>query len=141
MLYFIHHSFFFFSVDQPKSQPTKEQTIDDLHPLIRQKICRKLDIQHELGGDYRELAARFNMQNDDIDLISQRRNQTDTVLRWIARNPQNTIDKLQEELKDMGRLDCVRIIEKSPKSGMVQYGCRVSPAEGSIHATRSSLQL
>ena len=110
--------------------------------MIRQRICKKLDIQDNVGGDYRELAARFGMPNDDIDLISQRTNQTHEVLRWIARNPENTIDKLQDVLLDMGRLDCVRIIEKAPKSGMVDHGCRVySPAGGSIReicATPSS---
>ena len=124
LLYFFT-SFFYFSVNKPEIQLTKEQTIDDLHPSIWQRICKKLDIQHVLGGDYRELAARFEMPNDDIALISQGTNQTDAVLRWIARNPQNTIDKLQDVLKDMKRLDCVTIIEKAPKSGMVDYGGRV----------------
>ena len=116
-----HISFFYFSVDQPESQRTKEQTIDNLDPLIWLKICKKLDIEDYFGGDYRELAARFGMPIDDIDLISQRTNQTQKVLRWIARNPQNNIDKLKDVLRDMERLDCVRIIEKPPKSGTVDY--------------------
>lgn len=58
------------------------------------------------------------MPIDDIDLISQGANTTHRVLRWAGRNPGNTIARLRDILLDMGRLDCVKIIDNGTKSGM-----------------------
>ena len=92
-------------------------SVNDLHPLLRQKICKKLDIKHPTGGAYRELAAYFDMPNDDIIAISQNPDPTDNVLQWVGRNPKNTIAKLRKVLKAMGRKDCVNIIDEDPPSG------------------------
>ena len=96
-------------------------TVNDLHPLLRQKICKKLDIKHPTGGAYRELAAYFDMSNDDINAISQNPDPTDNVLQWVGRNPKNTIAKLRKVLKAMGRKDCVNIIDEDPPSGKCYF--------------------
>ena len=69
------------SVVQSTSQLAKEScSVNDLDPLLRQEICKKLDIKHPTGGDYRTLAAEFYMANNDIDIISQNPDPTDKVL-------------------------------------------------------------
>ena len=87
--------------------------------LVRQGVCKKLDILDDVGGDFRTLAAHFGMPSDELDLISQNGNATHRVLRWAGRNPENTIAKLREILLDMERWDCVKIIDEGPKSGKV----------------------
>ena len=110
------------SVGQSTSQLAKEScTVNGLHPLLRQRICRKLDIKHCTGGDYRELAAHFDMPNDDIITISQKPDPTESVLQWVERNPKNTILKLREILQTMGRGDCVMIIDEGPLFGKCSF--------------------
>ena len=91
--------------------------VNDLHPLLRQKICKKLDIKHSTGGDYRELAAKFDMPNDDIIAISENPNPTHNVLQWVGGNPKNTVANLRKVLQAMRREDCVNIIDEDPPSG------------------------
>ena len=95
-------------------------SISHLDPLARIRICRKLDIKHPVCGDYRELAAHFDMPNTDIIVISQNPDPTDNVLHTIQRNPKNTIAKLRQVLVIMGRDDCVMIIDES-LLGMYSY--------------------
>ena len=66
-----------------------------------------------MSKNYRELAARFGIPHEDILTISQNPNLTDDVLVRIGHNPKNTIAQLREELKAMGRDDCVEIIDSS----------------------------
>ena len=87
-------------------------SIKDLNSLVMLQLCKKLDIEQSLGGDYRYLAAHFHMPNDDITAISQGQNKTREVLNWIGRNPGNTVAKLKQILVDMRRDDCVEIIDK-----------------------------
>ena len=101
---------FISTADHPRRQPPKELSINGLAPLARHGICQKLDIEDDFGGDYRELAARFEMSSNCLDLISQGANRTHRVLRWAGRNPENTVAKLREILLDMGRFDCIQII-------------------------------
>ena len=95
-----------------------EISVNKLHALTRQQICKKLDIREDYGGDFRTLAAHLDMSSDDLDLISQERNPTHKVLRWWGRNPENTVSKLREVLMEMGRLDCVKILDEIPETGM-----------------------
>ena len=92
-----------------------------LNPLARQQICRKLDIEHPVGGDYKTLASKFIMSTENIQIISQTSNPTDNVLAWMGRKPINTIAKLRRELVAMERDDCVQIIDESLQSGMYCY--------------------
>ena len=96
-------------------------SVNNLHPLQRQNICKKLDIKHSTGGDYRALAAKFDMANDDIIAISQNPDPTDKVLQWVGRNPKNTITKLRKVLQAMRREDCVNIIDEDPPSGKCYF--------------------
>ena len=110
------------SVGQSASQLPKEScTVNDLHPLVRQSICKKLDIKHPAGRDYRALAAHFDMPKDDIIIISQNPDPTDHVLQWVGRNPKNNIPKLLEILQTMGREDCVMIIDESRLLGKCSF--------------------
>ena len=81
--------------------------------MVRQAICKKLDLKHPLGKDYHELAARFDMPTEDIRTISEGPDPTDNVLKCVGYNPKNTVAKLLEVLKTMGRDDCVEIIDAS----------------------------
>ena len=92
-----------------------------LNPSARQQICRKLDIEHPLGGDYQTLASNFNMSAQDIQTISQKPNPTDNVLAWMGRRRINTIAMLRMVLVTMERDDCVKIIDESLQSGMYCY--------------------
>ena len=79
------------------------------------KLCKKLNIESTVGCDYRYLAAHFDMSSDDIRLISQEKDQTQEVLKWIGQKPQNTVAKLRETLVEMERDDCVAIIDEKYK--------------------------
>ena len=96
-------------------------SVNDLDPLVRRKICKKLDLKHPLGADYRELAEHFMIPNEDIRTISQNSDPTDKVLEWLGHNPKNVIAKLRQVLVAMKRDDCVEIIDQSPQSGMFRY--------------------
>ena len=87
-------------------------SIKDLNSLVMLQLCKKLDIEQRLGGDYKDVAAHFGMPNDDITTISQGQNKTREVLNWIGRNPRNTVAKLRQILVDIRRDDCVEIIDK-----------------------------
>ena len=89
--------------------------------MVREEICKKLDIEHPTRGDYRTLAAHFHMPNDDITTISQNPDPTDRVLQWVGRNPKNTISKLRQALQTMGREDCVTIIDKGRPLGKCSF--------------------
>lgn len=93
------------------------RSINDLPTLTRQKLCRKLDIRSDIGGDFRTLAGCLDMGIDDLDLISQMTNPTHRVLRWWGRNPKHTVAELREILLQMGRSDCVEIIDENPETG------------------------
>ena len=110
--------FFSFSVGQNTSQLAKELSVNDLDPLVRRKICKKLDLKHPLGGDYCELADHFKIPNEDIRTISEKSDPTDKLLEWLGHNAENTIAKLRQVLVAMKRDDCVEIIDQSPQSGM-----------------------
>ena len=75
-----------------------------------------MNIEHDLGGDYRELAGRLGMTNDDIILLSQRKNATESILVWAERKAENTVGKLRKIFVEMERDDCVGIIDKSYES-------------------------
>ena len=87
-------------------------SIKDLNSSVTQQLCKKLDIEQSLGGDYKDVAAHFDMPNDHITTISQGQNKTREVLNWIGRNPRNTVAKLRQILVNMRRDDCVDIIDK-----------------------------
>ena len=75
-----------------------------------------MNIEHDLGGDYRDLADRLGMTNDDIILLSQRKNATESILVWAERKNENTVGKLRKIFLEMERDDCVEIIDKSYES-------------------------
>ena len=87
-------------------------SINDLAPLVRQKICRKMNIEQCLGSDYRKLAAHLKMTNDDISLLSQQKNATESILKWAEHNPQNIVGTLRTIFLEMNRHDCVKIIDQ-----------------------------
>ena len=109
---------YLFSVVGFEKQPAEKVGIKDLNALVMLELCKKLNIECAVGCDYRELAARFEMTSDDINLISQGKDQTQEVLKWAGRKPENTVSKLREKLVEMGRDDCVAIIDK-------EYKCEV----------------
>ena len=63
------------------------------------------------------------MSYEDIRTVSEYSYPTDKVLKWMECNPHNTITKLRMVLENMGRGDCVSIIDQGPQSGM--YRCFV----------------
>ena len=85
--------FFFLSQGIPK-----EFLVNYLDRLVRRKICKKLDLKHPLGTDYRELADHFKIPNEDIRTISENSDPTDKLLERLWDNPKNTIAKLREVL-------------------------------------------
>ena len=87
-------------------------SIKDLNSLVMLQLCKKLDIEQRLGGDYNDVATHFDIPNDDITTISQGQNKTREVLNWIGRNPINTVAKLRQLLDNLRRHDCVEIINR-----------------------------
>ena len=79
------------------------------------QLGKKLDVKNSDGGDFRYLAAYFDMSTQDIDLISEKDDRTKKVLSYIGGNPANTVSKLREILVEMERDDCVAIIDKKYK--------------------------
>ena len=75
-----------------------------------------MNIDLGLGGDYRKLAARLGMTNDEIILLSQRKNATESILVWAEQKPENTVGTLRKIFFQMGRDDCVEIIDKHYES-------------------------
>ena len=105
-------------------QPAEKDCVNDLNSLVMLELCKKLNIECAVGCDYRDLAAHFEMISDDIRLISQGKEQTQEVLKWVGRKPENTVAKLREKLVEMERDDCVAIIDK-------EYKCEVCLVYGS----------
>ena len=58
------------------------------------------------------------MSKDHVDLVCEERNPTDLVLNCWAQQPEGTISNFRRTLLLMGRLDCVRILDKGNKPGM-----------------------
>ena len=92
-------SYFYFSVVEFGKQLGEKVSIKDLHALVMLELCQKLNIERAVGCDYRHLAAHFDMSSDDIHLISQKKDPTKEVLKWLGQNPQNTVAKFRETLE------------------------------------------
>ena len=71
-----------------------------------------MNIEQCLGSDYRKLAAHLKMTNDDISLLSQQKNATESILKWAEHNPQNIVGTLRTIFLEMNRHDCVKIIDQ-----------------------------
>ena len=95
----------------------KSLSINQIHPLIRGKICKKLDVRHTLGGDFRTLAAMVGMLNEDIELTSQRNEPTEEVLKWWGKKKEATVPKLRQILEEMERDDVIQILDDNPTEG------------------------
>ena len=92
----------------------------DLHfnvisETTRAKICRKLDIKNAVGGDFRHLAALFDMLSENIELISQRYQEpTKEILqRWGAKR-EATVQNMLNVLQKMEREDVMDILTGDP---------------------------
>ena len=93
-------------------------SIREMKLLTQQKICRLLDVRNDdLSGNFKTLAAEVGMSIIDLDLVSQGKQPTHSVLSWWGRRPEATIPKLREILVSMGRWDCVGILDEDPKAG------------------------
>ena len=93
-------------------------SIREMKLLTQQKICRLLDVRNEdVSGNFKTLAAEVGMSIIDLDLVSQGKQPTHSVLSWWGRRPEATIPKLREILVSMGRWDCVGILDEDPKAG------------------------
>ena len=112
---FVFFSYFSFSVVKLGKQLAEKVSIKDLHALVMLKLSKKLNIESPAGYDYEYLAAHFDMSIDNIHLISQKKNPTKEILKWIGQKPQNTVAKLRETLVEMERDDCVKIIDEKYK--------------------------
>ena len=112
---FVFFSYFSFSVVKLGKQLAEKVSIKDLHALVMLKLSKKLNIESSAGCNYEYLAAHFDMSSDNIHLISQKKNPTKEVLKWIRQNPENTVAKLRETLVEMERDDCVKIIDEKYK--------------------------
>ena len=66
------------------------------------------------------------MPSDHIMRISQGQNKTLEVLKWIGRNPGNTVEKLLQILVIMRRFDCVEIIEENSFCSEWEHRVRTS---------------
>ena len=112
---FFFFSYFSFSVAELGKQCAEKVSIKDLNALVMLDLCKKLNIESPAGCDYKYLAAHFGMSWDDIKLISQEKDRTQEILKWIGQTPQNTVAKLREILVKMERNDCVAIIDEKYK--------------------------
>ena len=104
--------------NQPSGQSIEGLSINALELSRRQKICKLLDEKITFGNDFRKLAEHAGMSKDHVDLVCEERNPTDLVLRWWAQQPEGIVSNLRRTLLLMGRLDCVRILDKGSKPGM-----------------------
>ena len=113
VLFFISNSSF--SVVEFGKQCAEKVSIKDLHASVILELCKKLNIESSAGCNYEYLAAHFDMSSDNIHLISQKKNPTKEVLKWIGQKPKNSVAKLRETLVEMERDDCVEIIDEKYK--------------------------
>ena len=104
--------------NQPSGQSIEGLSINAFELSTRQKICKRLNEKVASGNDFRKLAEHARMSKDHVDLVCEERNPTGLVLSWWAQQPEGTISNLRRTLLLMGRLDCVRILDKGRKSGM-----------------------
>ena len=108
-------SFFCFTATEDRRQPAEKVSVKNLNALVMLQLGKKLDVKKSDGGDFRYLAAYFDMSTQDIDLIFEKDDRTKEVLSYIGGNPANTVSKLREILVEMERDDCVAIIDKKYK--------------------------
>ena len=106
---------FCFVATEDSRQPAKQVSVKNLNALVILELCKKLDVKKSVGGDYRFLAAYFDMSTEDIDLISEKDDRTKEVLSYVGRNSTNTVSKLREIFVKMERDDCVAIIDEKYK--------------------------
>ena len=95
----------------------KSLSINQIPPLIRRKICKKLDVKQKLGGDFRTLAAMVGMSNEDIQLTSQSNEPTEDVLNWWGKKKEATVPNLRQILEKMERDDVIQILDDNPTEG------------------------
>ena len=82
--------------------------------MVREKICRKLDIRNEtLGGDFRTFAGHLAMPNEELKLVSQQSQPTHNILSWWERTGEATVARLRDVLVKIERRDCVNILDEA----------------------------
>ena len=85
--------------------------------LVRQKICKLLNVRRTLGNDFRTFGAKLGMSNEDIKLISSAKDPAEEVLTWFEKKTTATVQKFLEILKRMKRDDVVDLLEGNHKLG------------------------
>ena len=79
------------------------------------KICQMLNLRNEDGGDFKELAAKLGMSDNEIDNIPQRsEDPTREILRWWSSTSEASVQNLLKVLKEMRRHDVIRILKRDP---------------------------
>ena len=106
---------FCFAAIEDRRQPAEKVSVKNLNALVMLQLGKKLDVKNSDGGDFRYLAAYFDMSTEAIDLISEKDDRTKEVLSYVGRNPTNTVSKLREIFVEMERDDCVAIIDSKYK--------------------------
>lgn len=92
------------------TQFIREQRLDlpvtQLPPEIYSKVCASLDAEDPFFYDYRMLAEKFGVRNEQIHIL--RENQTDSLLIKYKPN----VRAFMEILKTIERKDVMEVIEK-----------------------------
>ena len=91
--------------------------IKDLPYMKRDKICRMLNVERFLGGDFKTLAGELGMTNQNIKLISERGNPTEEVLTWWETKKCATTHYFRQILQKMGRDDVVEELDRVHQPG------------------------
>ena len=83
----------------------------NLNPDTRENICMMLNTRLN-GKDFRTLGNLMNLKEDEIEELNLNDNPTEALLqKWEFRN-ESTVDKLNQLLQKMGRLDVIQEILK-----------------------------
>lgn len=85
--------------------------IGDLKSDVYQEVCRKLNVESLLGGDWKTMAGKMDFTADDVRTFSTEKNPTDAVLVCWRMDTANDLTRLVEILNEMGRKDVVKGIK------------------------------
>jgi hypothetical protein len=85
------------------------ERIREISFSMRNAIASKLDLRHPQGNDWRMVADRLGLSNDDIDKYSSQDSPTMTVLKHCEEMPCSTLIEVLERLKMFTILE---VIEK-----------------------------
>ena len=116
----VHFSFFKSAMSDLQEN---DLSVNLLHASTIFNMCKKLNINMPIGGDFKTFAGKIEMPIEDVMLISQQPNPAEEIFKWWWPKKEATVVNLRKILKEMPRDDILEILDKDPKvEAFSKYG-------------------